>query len=154
MITNIDDQPVSSDARLAELIARDKPGDHVKITFNRSGETKTADVVLQGKLGTFASTETAAVESLGAKFSDVSKDDAARLGIEGGVVVNDIQNGVLSTQTNMRPGFIITRIGDIRVHNVAELKDALAKQGSNFQIQGVYPDSKEVYYYGINDFKK
>ena len=154
VITNIDDQPVSSDARLAELIARDKPGDHVKISFNRNGEQKTADVVLQGKLGTFASSETAAVESLGAKFSDVSKDDAARLGIEGGVAVNDIQNGVLSNQTNMRPGFIITRIGDIRVHNVAELKDALSKQGSNFQIQGVYPDSKEVYYYGINDFKK
>jgi len=154
VITNVDDQPVTSDARLAELIARDKPGDHVKLTFVRNGETKTADAVLQGKLGNFASTETAAVESLGAKFSDVSKDDAARLGIDGGVVVNDIQNGVLSNQTNMRPGFIITKIGDIRVHNVAELKDALSKQGSNFQIQGVYPDSKDVYYYGINDFKK
>jgi serine protease Do len=46
VITSIDDQPVASDARLAELIARDKPGDHVKISFNRSGESKTADVVL------------------------------------------------------------------------------------------------------------
>ena len=155
VITSINDQPVSSDARLAELIARQKPGDHIKITFNRNGEDKTADVVLQAKLGTFASTETAAVESLGAKFTDLSKDDASKLGIDGGVVVNDIQNGVLSNQTNMRPGFIITRIGDIRVHNVAELKDALSKQGSNFQIQGVYPDnSQEIYYYGINDFKK
>lgn len=154
VITSIDDQSVASDARLAELIARDKPGDHVKISFNRNGESKTADVVLQGKMGTFASSESAAVESLGAKLSDLSKDDAARLGIDGGVVVNNIQNGVLGNQTNMHPGFIITRIGDIRVHNVAELKDALSKQGSNFQIQGVYPDSKEVYYYGINDFKK
>ena len=49
----------------------------------------------------------------------------------------------------------LTKIGDIRVHNVAELKDVLSKQGSNFQIEGVYPDnSHEVYYYGINDFKK
>jgi S1-C subfamily serine protease len=154
VITSIDDQAVTSNARLAELIARDKPGDHVKITFVRSGATKTADVVLQGKMGTFASTNSAAVESLGAKLSDLNKDDASRLGIDGGVIVNNIQDGVLSNQTNMRPGFIITRIGEIRVHNVAELKDALAKQGSNFQIQGVYPDSKEVYYYGINDFRK
>lgn len=154
VITNIDDQHVSYDARLAELIARDKPGDHVKITYVRNGETKTADVVLKGKMGTFASTETAAVESLGANFSDLSKDDAARIGIDGGVVVNNIKDGVLSNQTNMRPGFIITKIGDVSVHSVAELKDALGKQGSNFQIQGVYPDSKEVYYYGINDFKK
>ena len=154
VITSINDQSVASDARLAELIATQKPGDHVKIAYIRNGEQKTADVVLQGKMGTFASTETAAVESLGANFSDLSKDDAARIGVDGGVVVNNIKDGVLGNQTNMHPGFIITRIGDTRVRSVAELKDALSKQGSNFQIQGVYPDSKEVYYYGINDFKK
>ena len=154
VITSINDQPAASDARLAELIATQKPGDHVKIAYIRNGEQKTADVVLQGKMGTFASTETAAVESLGANFSDLGKDDAARIGIDGGVVVNNIKDGVLSNQTNMHPGFIITRIGDTRVRSVAELKDALSKQGSNFQIQGVYPDSKDVYYYGINDFKK
>jgi len=155
VITTINDLPVTSDARLAELIARQKPGDHVKIDYIRDGAKKTADVVLQGKMGTFASSGSAAVESLGAKFSDLSKEDASRLGIDGGVVVNNIQDGVLSNQTNMRPGFIITRIGETRVHNVAELKDALSKQGSNFQIQGVYPDnSQEVYYYGINDFRK
>jgi serine protease Do len=78
-----------------------------------------------------------------------------KLGISGGVVVGNIHDGgVLSNQTNMRPGFIITKIGDQPVNTVDELKDALSKQGSNFQIQGVYPDSKEVYYYGINDFKK
>ena len=155
VITTINDQPVTSDARLAELIATQKPGDHVKINYIRDGAQKTADVVLQGKMGTFASSGSAAVESLGAQFSDLSKDDASRLGIDGGVIVNNIQDGVLSNQTNMRPGFIITRIGETRVHNVAELKDALSKQGSNFQIQGVYPDnSQEVYYYGINDFKK
>jgi S1-C subfamily serine protease len=105
-------------------------------------------------MAAFASTEAAAVESLGANFSDLSKDDGARIGVDGGVIVNNIKDGVLSNQTNMHPGFIITRIGDTRVRSVAELKDALSKQGSNFQIQGVYPDSKEVYYYGINDFKK
>ena len=62
--------------------------------------------------------------------------------------------GVLSNQTNMRPGFIITKVGDQPVRTVDEFRDALGKQGTNFQIQGMYPDSKEVYYYGINDFKK
>jgi hypothetical protein len=54
----------------------------------------------------------------------------------------------------MRPGFIITKVGDIPVRTVDEFKDALGKQNSNFQLQGVYPDSKELYYYGINDFRK
>jgi serine protease Do len=154
VITSLNDQAVNSDARLAELIARQKPGDHIKIGYIRNGGEQNADAVLQGKMGTFASTGSAAVESLGANFSDLSRDDAAKLGIDGGVVVSKISDGVLSNQTNMKPGFIITKVGDTRVRSVAELRDALNNQGSNFQIQGVYPDSKEVYYYGINDFKK
>jgi Do/DeqQ family serine protease len=154
VITEVNGQPVTSDARLAEIVATQKPGDHVKLDYVRNGEQKTADAVLQAKLGAFASQKSAAVESLGADFSNLSKDDATKLGVDGGVVVNNIRNGVLSNQTNMRPGFIITKIGDIKVTTVDQLKDALSKQGSNFQIEGVYPDSNEVYYYGINDFRK
>ena len=154
VITKINDEAVSSDARLAELIARQKPGDKIKISYWRDGSEHSTDATLQNKLGSFASANPAAVESLGADFSDLAKDKASQLGLEGGVVVNNIRNGVIDSQTNMHPGFIITKVGDIRVHSVSELKDALSKQGSNFQIEGVYPDSREVYYYGINDFKK
>jgi serine protease Do len=154
VIVKINDQTVNSDARLAELVARQKPGDKIMITYLRDGVEKTTEAVLQNKMTVFASTETAAVESLGADFSSLSKEDASRLGIEGGVVVKNIRDGVLSNQTNMRPGFIITKVGDTPVKTVDELKDALSKQGSNFQIEGVYPDSKDVYYYGINDFRK
>jgi Do/DeqQ family serine protease len=154
VITKINDQIVNSDAQLAELIARQKPGDKVKITFMRNGDQQNTEVVLKNKLGTFASTRSAAVESMGADFSDLSKEDAAKLGLAGGVVVHNIHEGVLSDQTNMRPGFIITKVGDIPVRTVDEFKDALGKQNSNFQLQGVYPDSKELYYYGINDFRK
>jgi len=154
VITQVDGETVTSDAQLAELIARDKPGDHVKLTYMRDGRQNTADAVLQSKLGAFASQKTAAVQSLGADFSTLSKDDASKLGIDGGVVVNNIRDGVLANQTNMRPGFIITKIGDTPVKTVDQLKDALGKQGSNFQIEGMYPGSNEVYYYGINDFRK
>ncbi|HEV3414180.1 MAG TPA: trypsin-like peptidase domain-containing protein [Puia sp.] len=155
VITKVNGEKVDEDAQLAEIIARQKPGDDVKISFVRNGSEQTVNAKLTGKMGTFASAKSAAVESLGADFTDLSKDDAARLGISGGVVVGNIHDGgVLSNQTNMRPGFIITKVGDQPVRTVDEFKDALGKQGSNFQIQGIYPDSKDVYYYGINDFKK
>jgi serine protease Do len=154
VIVKINDLSVNSDARLAELIARQKPGDKVKISFVRNGAQQETEVVLKNKMGSFASTKSAAVESLGAEFSELSKEDAAKMGISGGVVVNAIRDGVIGNQTNMHPGFVITKVGDIPVHSVAELKEALGKQGSNFQIEGVYPGSDEVYYYGINDFRK
>ncbi len=153
-ITKINDAPVNSDAQLAEMIARQKPGDNVKITVMRGKEEKTFTAVLKNKLGTFASVQRAAIESLGAEFSTLSKDDASKLGIGGGVVVSNIHDGVISNQTNMRPGFVITKVGDLAVNSVDELKDAVGKQGSNFQIEGFYPGSKEIYYYGINDFRK
>jgi len=155
VIVKVNGIKVDENAQLAELVARQKPGDKVSLTFVRNGSEQTVDVTLQGKMGEFASMKSAAVQSMGADFSDLSKDDAAKLGVDGGVVVNNIkEGGVLSNQTNMRPGFIITKVGDQPVKSVDEFRDALSKQGSNFQVQGIYPDSKEVYYYGINDFKK
>ena len=153
-ITKINDATVTTDAQLAEIIARQKPGDKLRVSFVRNGQEKTVTVELKNKLGTVASVQSAAVESLGAEFSTLSKEDASRLGIDGGVVVNNIHDGVISSQTNMRPGFVITKIGDTRVRSVDELKDAVGQQKNNFQIEGMYPDSHEVYYYGINDFKK
>jgi serine protease Do len=155
VIVKVNGIKVDENAQLAELVARQKPGDKVSLTFVRNSSEQTVDVTLQGKMGEFASMKSAAVQSMGADFSDLSKDDAAKLGVDGGVVVNNIkEGGVLSNQTNMRPGFIITKVGDQPVKSVDEFRDALSKQGSNFQVQGIYPDSKEVYYYGINDFKK
>ena len=61
-------------------------------------------------MGTFASQKAAAVESLGAEFSTVPSEDAAKLGIAGGVQVTNIRDGIISNQTRMRPGFVITKI--------------------------------------------
>ncbi len=153
-IIKINDATVSNGSQLAEQIARQKPGDKIKITYLRAGNENSADVILKNNLGTFTSQKTASIESLGAEFSAVSEEDAAKMGLEGGVQVTNIQEGIISSQTRMRPGFVITKIGDQNIKSMEDLKSALANQPENFQIQGVYPGSKEVYYYGINDFKR
>lgn len=152
-ITKINGVAVTSPAQLAEQIARQKPGDKISVTLLRGQQEKTVNAVLKGKMGSFASQQAAAIESLGAKFNSLSKEDAAKLQIDGGVQVTDIQDGILSNQTNMREGFVITKLGDTKVRNVEELRAAIAKAGANFQLQGIYPGSDEIYFYGINDFK-
>jgi serine protease Do len=153
-ITKINGVAVATGSQLSEQIGREKPGDKVEISYLRNGSEHTTDATLQNKLGTFASQQTAAVESLGADFSTLSKDNADKIGVDGGVQVTNIHDGIISNQTNMRPGFVITKIGNSVVKSVDDLKAALANQSANFQIQGIYPGSSEVYYYGINDFKK
>ena len=153
-IIGVDGTNVTSGPEMVEIIARHKPGDNVKVTVQRGNERKTVDVVLKNKVGSFASLQPAALESLGISLGDVSKDEARKLGIEGGVKVADIKDGVINDQTNMKPGFIITKVAGKPVRSVAELKQVLSSVSGNFQIEGVYPGSDEVYYYGINGFHK
>lgn len=154
-ITKINGNPVSSNGKLSEEIARMKPGDKVNITFVRGGNERITTATLKGKLGTFASQGAAAMESLGAKFQGLNKEQARKLGIIGGVQISAIdENGVIGSQTNIREGFVITKVGGIAVNTVDELKTAISKQGNNFQIEGVYPGSRDLYYYGINGFRQ
>jgi len=52
VIIKINDEEVNADARLAELIATQKPGDKVNITFLRNGAEQNTEVVLKDKLET------------------------------------------------------------------------------------------------------
>lgn len=154
-IIKINGEVVSTGSELSEIVARQKPGDKLTVTFIRGKEEKTVDVILKNKLGSFASQKDAAIKSLGADFITISRDEAKKLGITGGVKVKSIaEGGIINDQTTIKPGFVITKIGDTEINTVDQLKDALSKQNNNFQIQGVYPDHKQVYYYGINDFGK
>lgn len=155
IITSIDGQAVNTSAELSEKVARYKPGDKINIGFLRGKDQKTVTAILKNKMGTFASQQTALLDELGAKFEPISKTDAAKAGISGGVRVTDINNeGLISDQTNMKPGFIITKVNGQAVRSIDELKQLLSKQDSNLQLEGVYPGSSNVYYYGINDFRK
>ena len=153
-IIGIDGIATTTAPQMVELIAQRRPGDVVKVTVQRGSEQKTVAVKLKDKSGSFSTLEPAAVESLGMALTDVSPSDAAKLGIPGGVQVTDIQDGIISEQTNMEPGFIIIKVAGRTVKNVAQLKAVLAQVNGNFGIEGVYPGSSEVYYYGINRNKK
>ncbi len=154
VITHIDDAEINSDAQLSELIARHRPGDKVKLTYTRNGTTLTAIATLKSSLGSFASMGPTAIESLGADFTTLSKEDARRMGIDGGVRVMNIREGVLSNQTEMKPGFVIMKVSGTPVRSVQELTAALARQKSNFVLEGRYDENPEVYYYGINGLRK
>ncbi len=153
-ITKINGAPVNTTAQLSEQIARLQPGDKVSITANRNGAEKTFNATLKGSMGNVPSQQTAAVEALGVDMQTVTKEQAAQLRISGGVRVTNINdNGIISEQTNMKDGFVITKVGGIKVSSVEELNAALSKQGNNFQIEGIYPGSTDTYYFGINGFR-
>ncbi|WP_162946617.1 trypsin-like peptidase domain-containing protein [Chitinophaga barathri] len=155
VITKVNGAAVSTGSQLSEQIARLKPGDKVSLTLSRNGSESTVNATLKGKMGDIAGSRSgsAVIESLGGEFASLSREEAAKLGIAGGVKVTDIsEEGMLGDQTNMKPGFVITKAGGIPVRNVDELKAALSRQSGNFQLEGTYPGSGRTYFYGINDY--
>jgi Do/DeqQ family serine protease len=153
-ITNINGAAVTTGTQMIEKIAAMRPGDKVEVGFKRNGVEKTATVTLKGESGTYASMNEQAVEQLGASFENLDRQNAAELGINGGVQVKDLQNGILTEQTRIKKGFIITRINNQRISSVDELTQAFANAGSSAIISGVYPDQpKREYQYALNDLQ-
>jgi S1-C subfamily serine protease len=95
-----------------------------------------------------------AVEQLGASFENLDKQQASQLGINGGVKVKDLQDGILSQQTRIKEGFIITKVNDQRVTNVDQLKQAIENSGNSAVISGIYPEHPgREYQYALNDLQ-
>lgn len=151
-ITKINGATVSSGTQMIEKIAAMRPGDKVAVSYTRNGTEKTANVTLKGEAGTYASLKGQAVEQLGATFDALPKQKAAQLGLAGGVEVNGLKQGILTEQTRIREGFIITKVNGNKVATVDELKAALQNAGNSAIISGIYPNQPQrEYQYALND---
>lgn len=153
-ITKINGASVTTGTQIIEKVAAMRAGDKVTIGFQRNGVEKTATATLKGESGVYASLKQQAVQSLGASFEAVPKAQAAQLGISGGVVVKSLSQGVLTEQTRIKQGFIITKVNNQRIANVEELKEALQSAGNSAIISGIYPSNpQQVYQYALNDLQ-
>lgn len=149
VVTKINDVIVNTSSELQEQVARYRPGDKIKVTYERKGDVKTADVVLKNKLGetTLSKLEPGDVKSsLGAEFRMAEKSELKKLGLTNGVQISKIRDGKLK-EVGIKEGFIITSIDKRKVASpseVASIFDNLKNGG--VLIEGVYPDGQKAYY--------
>ncbi|HET7897009.1 MAG TPA: PDZ domain-containing protein, partial [Flavisolibacter sp.] len=153
-ITKVNGASVTTGTQLIEKIAAMHPGDKVTITYQRNGSEKTSTVTLKGDSGTYASLKQQEVNQLGASLEALNSQQAARLGLSGGVAVKSLGQGILTDQTRIKEGFIITKINNQKVTSVDELKQALEHAGNSAIISGVYPSNPQrEYQYALNDLQ-
>ena len=76
---------------------------------------------------------------------------ARKLGIEGGVRVKELRNGIIKNQTAMKEGFIITGVNNKKVTSVDQLKKELETIKGGAMFSGIYENYPgEIYYaFGI-----
>ncbi len=152
VITMIDGASVATAPALQEFIGRKRPGDTVEITVDRQGKEKEFRVTLHNSDGNAAMMEKNSSEmvlTLGATFEEVEKEMAKKLDIDGGVKVKDIRPGKLKKQTDMREGFIITKVDGKKVDSIDELEELLEDKDRGVLLEGIYEDLPGRYYYGL-----
>jgi Do/DeqQ family serine protease len=152
VITEINGVSVNTSPELQEQVSRYHPGDKITVTYVRDKKEKTTSAVLKNKEGNttyLKKEEVSAIESLGAEFANLSDKEKKDMGLQGGVKVVKLNEGKLSRSTNMKEGFIITKIDNKQVNTVEDLKQALMNKKGGVMIEGRYPDYPGQYFYAF-----
>ena len=153
VIIKVDGALTNSSPELLEQIGRHRPGDKVDLTVLRKGQEKTIPVTLKNKAGNTdvvkRDEQGEIIDMLGAEFTPLSSKEKEDNNLSGGLKVTKLMTGKLRSQTDMRVGFIITKVDRYPVHSVEDLTRALKEKSGGVMIEGVYPGSSQVYYYAF-----
>lgn len=152
VIIGLDGKNIKSSPELLEEIGKRRPGDKVALEVIRNGKTQIINVYLKNKEGNTEITtkKTNDVLSvLGAEISEVSATEKRELGIEGGVKVNKINGGKIGKETDMKEGFIITRMGGQPIKSLEDFTKKLQNTKGGVFLSGVYPDVEGEFYYAF-----
>jgi serine protease Do len=154
VIIKIDETPVRSSTGLTEIIGLHRPGDKVSVTVNRKGKEINIPVVLKGKdgkEGVIKPEEKVGYTALGFDLEEVDGKVLKKLDITNGVRVKSVGNGKVARYTDMREGFIITRVNDVPVKTVKELNEILKKKktGELIILSGTYEDFPREFNYAF-----
>jgi Do/DeqQ family serine protease len=156
IITGVNGKEIDSSPRLQEIIAGFRPGDKVSVDVNREGVKKTFEVTLKNTSGDTSMVKREESElwnRLGADFQTLDSEKAAKLELDGGVEITRLYPGKLRQETQIREGFIITKVNGDEVKTLEAFQDKLTDlKDGGVMLQGRYPDSSRTYYYafGLN----
>jgi serine protease Do len=149
VIKKINEAEVNSSSELQEQVARYRPGDKVKVTFERKGEVKSAEIVLKNRMGDtkLVKIDPAATKSaLGAEFMTASKEELRKLNLESGVKVIKIENGKFK-DAGVKEGFIIISVDKKKVTTPEEIINLIDRnQSGGVLLEGIYPNGTKKYY--------
>lgn len=152
VVVEIDGREITQASQLQEMVATNRPGEEVELVINRNGKIIELTAVLQSLEGTTEIAESRRGEmfsELGAEMVTVSDELAEELEIEGGVKITKLYAGILRRDTEVREGFIITRVNTRSVTTVEELENILQKTKGGVMLEGVYEDVPGEHYYAF-----
>lgn len=153
VITSINKITVNSTSELLGQISRYRPGEKVVVLVSRDGNEKSFNVTLRNRDGNTSLVKTEAKDvtpMLGAKMQVASGDVLRKLGIDHGVQVTELGDGLLRN-AGIREGYVITEIDKKPVRSIEDVSKILSNKSGGVLLEGVYPNKVRAYYgFGVN----
>jgi len=149
VIIAINGHDVNNVSELQEWVARNRPGETVKVNFVRDGKSREVKAILKNFSGSEEVEKPVVLyEMEGATFEDLPYRDLNRLNIDGGVRVTKIDAGSWD-KAGVKEGFVITHVDKVEVDNVEDLNRILLIKRGGMLIEGVF-ENGEKSVYGVN----
>lgn len=152
VIMEVDGTEVNTSAELLELIAKRYPGDKVELKVDRKGRQSEYMVTLRNQDGDEKIAErgtSGILDLLGVELEEIDQQTARKLDLKSGLRVTGLSSGKLKRSTDMKPGFIITKVDGKEVSTVKEFSRYLENMSGGVMLEGVYEDIPGTYYYAF-----
>ena len=152
VIIEVEGKQIKTSPELQEMVARHRPGDDIKIIVNRNGKEMGMNVTLISRKGNNTITKkehTEIFSILGADFETIDNKTAEKLGLDGGVKVTKLYAGKLRKETEIRKGYVITRVDGEKIKCIDTLANVLKNKKGGVMLEGVYEDIPGEYYYAF-----
>lgn len=151
VIVGINGIKIKSIPELQEQVGRLHPGARIEVDYIRQGKRHRSKVTLKDKNQTTRFTNRRLDEDLlerhGFELRELSPVERRELRITG-VYVENIAIGSIIEKTEMDPGYIITKVGEVRVSSVQDVVNELKKRrGKEIYLEGFYENYPGEYYY-------
>lgn len=154
VVVKIDGSPILSSSALIEYIGRHRPGDKINITVNRKGKEIPYDVTLKNRDGGVKAVkmeERIGLAALNMQVEEVDPVVLKKLDLKNGVRVKSIGNGKIARYTDIREGFIITKVNETPVGSPKALNEIFkkTKEGDIVTLSGTYEDFPREFLYSF-----
>ncbi|HSY61861.1 MAG TPA: trypsin-like peptidase domain-containing protein [Cytophaga sp.] len=147
VILKLDDKTIESRSDFDEYIAYKSPGEKIKITYKRNNTLKETYVTLTNEDGTsdIVKRELFSSATLGADFSTIPKVEKDKMGLQNGVRIVNIRNGLIS-RLGLQEGFIITSINRTPISDPNEAIRILENIRGQVIIEGIASNGARTFY--------
>jgi Do/DeqQ family serine protease len=148
IIQSINGIAVYSSAEFSERIARQRPGDKIKLDYLRNGNVRSTTATLKQEeeksKGDYGSLQNI-FDKLGARFEPLSAALKERYELDGGVLVAEVRRGGFFDQLGIPAGSVLVYINGKQINSPEDISEALvAAQNSRVQILGIAPDGSRI----------